>query len=203
MEDFFGRVFNEERGKRLQATEAALVAAVLAGDALAVATLRVKWLALRAFTVESLDRPGANAGRDELLTSVRQQFPADFPDRKTAKIAAIGAELERRNAAGFVYEGVTYQLTEASQNRIMALALKAQRVVAGAPGATWDDRFVFIAADNTGVPFTAAEFGPFADTAANAVIARRMNARALKDAVLAAADDAAVAAIDITAGWQV
>ena len=200
MEDLFSIFLEQERGRRLAAVSAELAAAVLAGDTLAAAPLRAKWMALKTFGA-GLERPGDNASPDEVLASVREQIPADFPDPKTAKLAAIGAELERRMVVGFTYQGVVYQLNDASQMRITALALKAQRAVDGAPGATWEEGFAFIAADNTPVPFTAEEFGPFADAAANVVIARRLNARALKDAVLAAANAEDIAAIDIKTGW--
>lgn len=201
MLDLFGLILEQERGHRMATVSAALLAAVLKGDTAAVAPLRAKWLALDAFGA-GLDRPAADAGPEEVRAALMAQFPPDFPDAKTAKIAEIGAELERRMQAGFVYQDTPYQLTDASQGRIMALALKAQRVVDGAPGATWDPGFVFIAADNRQVPFTAAAFGPFADAAANVVIARRINARRLKDLVLAAPTVEDVAAIDITVGWD-
>ena len=43
---------------------------------------------------------------------------------------------------------------------------------------------------------------PFADAASNVVIARRMHARVLKDAVLVAATLEDLEAIDIAAGWD-
>lgn len=120
---------------------------------------------------------------------------------KAGKLLEVAGHLAALNAAGFEYNGKTYQLDDASQQRIAALALKAWRAVSGVEGATWAEDFAFIAADNTAVPFTAADFGAFADAAANAVIARRLNARALKNAVLAAASAAELDSVDITAGW--
>jgi hypothetical protein len=122
-------------------------------------------------------------------------------DLKVARMREVGAELAKRMAAGFVYRLNAYQLDDDSQARITALAFKAQRMVDARPGTTWDANFVFLAADNTAVSFTAANFLPFADAASNVVIARRIKARQLKDTILAAADAAALAAIDITAGW--
>ena len=127
------------------------------------------------------------------------------PWQLNIKLASVAAELNRRNALGFAYNGKTFQIYDASQARITALAVKAVRVVGGETGATWDDGFVFIAADNSSVPMTAAEFGPFADAASNAVIALRMKARGIKDQIVAAyvaQDYAAFDAVDVTAGWE-
>lgn len=201
MDDFFGFILEQERGRRMASVSAELLAAVLKGDMPSVATLRVKWLAINAFG-QGLERTGDNASPGQVLASVLAQLPADFPDARTAKIAEIGAALTIRMASGFSYEDVTFQLDEAAQGRITALAVKASMVIAGTPGVEWPEGFAFIAADNSQKAFTAAEFVAFADAAASTVISRRLHARALKDAVLAAADDAAVAAIDITAGWD-
>lgn len=139
----------------------------------------------------------------------QEELPGDHPDllvrafgeTKRARLLQVAAELNRRMAAGFVYKAKTYQLDEASQNRITALALKAYLAAAVRPGATWDANFAFIAADNEAVPFAAADFGAFADAASNIVIARRYRARALKDEILAATTPENLAAIDITIGW--
>ena len=126
--------------------------------------------------------------------------PRDLADVKREKLAAVATELARRNSAGFTYQGKGYQLDEASQGRIDALATKAERVVSGRQNATWDGRF--IAADNTETTFTAEEFGAFADAASNVVIARRFHARDLKNQILAAASLEDLAAIDTAAGWE-
>lgn len=126
---------------------------------------------------------------------------APLAQQKLQKLSAVAAELVRRNAAGFSYQGKAYQLDDASQARITGLAVKADRFLSGAAGATWGGKF--IAADNTETTFTAAEFGLFADAASNAVIDRRLYARGLKNSILAAPDQAALDAIDPLAGWPV
>jgi hypothetical protein len=50
--------------------------------------------------------------------------------------------------------------------------------------------------------FTAAAFGNFAEAASNVAIAHRFPARALKDAILAAAMAEELEAIDIAACWD-
>ena len=125
--------------------------------------------------------------------------PAVLLIRKREKLGDVAVELAARNAAGFTYNGKSYQLDEASQARITALAIKADRKVAGAAGATWSG--TFIAADNSETTFSETAFGAFADAAANVVIARRLYARSLKNNILAAADGAALDAINVSAGW--
>lgn len=135
------------------------------------------------------------------------ELAGDHPDvlafalrsRKLERLADVAVELAKRNAAGFTYNGKAFQLDDASQARITALAVKANRKAAGAAGATWSG--TFIAADNTEATFTETEFGAFADAAANVVIARRLYARSLKNDILAAADGAALDAINVSAGW--
>ena len=159
-------------------------------------------------TARPVEEPGDIAAGETLLappsaehvwTGTAWRLP--LAQAKAAKLRQVADQLAQRQATGFVHNAITYQIDEASQGRIASLALKAERVVAGRAGATWNAGFRFIAADNTRVAFTAAEFGPFADAASNAVIALRERARDLKDTILAAPDAAALAAIDVTAGW--
>lgn len=146
------------------------------------------------------ETPQAPASPQHVWTGTAWRLP--LARAKAEKLRDVAGQLAQRQATGFTYLGVVYQIDEASQGRIASLALKAERVVAGRAGATWNAGFRFIAADNTRVPFTAAEFGPFADAAANAVIALRDRARDLKDAIVGAADASALAAIDVTKGWD-
>lgn len=153
----------------------------------------------------TIEAPGPIAAGETLLAppSPRHRFAAGrwslpLDAAKADRIAEVGAELARRNAAGFAFDGRLYQIDDASQARITALAVLAREN----DGADWPEGFGFIAADNVAVPFAAADFLELAKTAARTVIARRLNARALKDAILAAGDAAALAAIDITSGWE-
>jgi hypothetical protein len=60
---------------------------------------------------------------------------------------------------------------------------------------------VWVAADNTSIPYTAADFLAFAQAAANRVTALVLNTRTLKDAAAAATTAQAAAAIDPSKGW--
>jgi len=113
------------------------------------------------------------------------------------RLGEVSAELARRNAAGFAYGDHVYQLDNASQARITSVAL-----IASVTPQDWPSDFVFITADNQSVPFKPDGFLAFATAAFAAVVKRRLNARALKDALNDAADEKALAAIDVTKGWD-
>ncbi len=109
--------------------------------------------------------------------------------------AATGAAL----AAGLALGGAIYQIDEVSQGRILARALFARACLDGHD--VWPTDYGWIAADNTRPTFTAEQFWDFANQAQARVTAITLNARALKDAALAAADLAALGAIDVGSGW--
>lgn len=119
---------------------------------------------------------------------------------KREKAAAIAAAYAAAIGAGLVHGGALYQIDAASQQRIAARALLARACLDGAE--TWPEGFGWIAADNSRPSFTAAEFWAFAVAAQNRVTALTINARALKDALAAAATLEAVAAIDTSSGWE-
>jgi hypothetical protein len=138
-------------------------------------------------------------GQEELGDSHPDLLGYYLKARKRDRLLEVAAELAKRNAAGFVYQGKPYQLDDTSQARITALVVKADRFLAALPGATWSGKF--IAADNSENTFTAAEFAAFAEAASDVVIARRLYAREVKNTILAAADVAALDAINVSAGW--
>jgi hypothetical protein len=89
--------------------------------------------------------------------------------------------------AGFAWNGATYQIDILSRQNIAAWGSLALGVVANVPGLTWPPGFVWVAADNSRVPFlAAADFLAFAQAAALRVTALVLNARTLKDAAAAA-----------------
>jgi len=119
---------------------------------------------------------------------------------KRDKAAAISNAYASALGAGLAHNGTLYQIDAASQQRIAARALLARACIDGAED--WPDGFGWIAADNSRPPFTAAGFWAFAVAAQNRVTALTLNARALKDALGAAASLEAVAAIDTSSGWD-
>lgn len=110
----------------------------------------------------------------------------DIARAKADRLGEIEAAYQAQLDAGVVYGGHAYQIDDASQQKINAVATRAGFVVSGMAGATWPDGFIFIAADNTLVPFTAAQFIPMALAAADRVTSLIMTRLALKGAVAAA-----------------
>jgi hypothetical protein len=141
-------------------------------------------------------------GQEYLADGSEELTTLALDDAKAAKVEAAEGEYTSRLGQGFAYDDKVYQLDDASQARITSMGALAGLVVAEVSGAAWPNPFGFITADNEAVPFTAAQFVPLASAAAARVFALRTNARALKDAILAAEDQAALDAIDITAGWD-
>jgi hypothetical protein len=120
---------------------------------------------------------------------------------RAATLAAIDAAANAVTGAGFAYNGATYQIDSLSQQNIAAWRSIALGIVANVQGLTWPAGFVWIAADNSQVPYaTPAAFLAFAQPAANYVTALMLNARTLKDAVSAATTAQALAAIDPSKG---
>ncbi|MBX3502788.1 MAG: DUF4376 domain-containing protein [Alphaproteobacteria bacterium] len=121
---------------------------------------------------------------------------------KAGRIAEVAAELARREVAGFTYDGKAYQLNERSRAFINGRATRAGWVLSGVPGVDWPDDIGIIAADNSRTVLTAEQFRDFALEADRVVTVLQVRARDLKDAILAARDAEALAAIDVAAGWD-
>jgi hypothetical protein len=140
------------------------------------------------------------AGVEEYLEEGHPDLVAwDLAEARADKLNEAEGLFTRRLQSGVAHGGHTFQIDPASQQNISALAVRALAAQAGA--AAWPEGFVFIAADNAEVPFDAAAFLAFAQVAADRVIALRMAYRSRKNALLAAPDLAALAAIDLSAGW--
>jgi hypothetical protein len=123
------------------------------------------------------------------------------PSAQQAAIKAAQAHYDGIIAAGFFYQGKSFQIDPASQANMTAMAAMAQASIADAAAAPWPAGFVWIAADNSQVAMTAAQCLAFAFAAGSYVSACVLCLRGLKDRILAAASLAALGAIDVTAGW--
>jgi hypothetical protein len=137
----------------------------------------------------------------------QEQLPDDSPELlliagKATALAAIDTAADAASAAGFAWNGATYQIDILSRQNIAAWGSIALGVVANVPGLTWPPGFVWVAADNSRVPFlAAADFLAFAQAAALRVTALVLNGRTLKDAVSAATTAQALGAVDPSKGW--
>jgi hypothetical protein len=132
-----------------------------------------------------------------------QQPPATLDDLRAAKVRDIEARAEARLSIGApVSDGLHIALDDGSRADLTAMAATATAAASGA--VTWPASYSrgWITVENTRIPLPV----PAAGLALAAVVgdwyARVVqHRRDLKDQVLAAADEAALAAIDITAGW--
>jgi hypothetical protein len=137
----------------------------------------------------------------------QEELPDDSPELlliagKATLRAAIDVAGAAASTAGFAWNGATYQIDILSRQNIAAWGSIALGVVANVPSLTWPPDFVWVAADNSRVPFlAAADFLAFAQAAAKRVTALVLNARTLKDATTAATTAQALAAVDPSKGW--
>lgn len=141
-------------------------------------------------------------------------FEATLPtldDRKAALCSRIDGLRDGRIDGGFAHTvdavEYTFQSRQSDRENILGLAIAAQLAIAqGAqagdlewltPGAD----FQYITADNTLAPMDAFEVLALYQRGLSFKAGQTFYARGLKDAALAAADEAALDAIDIEAGW--
>ncbi len=102
---------------------------------------------------------------------------------------------------GFTYAGKLYQIDSASQSNITAMGALALGSIADPANSPWPAGFYWIAADNSHVPMDAPATYAFSRAVASYVSAAILNCRAVKDAIAAAATQAVLDAIDVTAGY--
>jgi len=148
--------------------------------------------------------PGTVIDRgDTVVDGVLVRYVPTVADLKAAKASAAEAHFQGLIAAGFTWSGTLFQIDDASQTRIAAMGALALGSIADAAGSPWDGGFYWVAADNSHVPMDAAATYAFARAVALHVSACILNLRAIKDAIAGAADQAALDAIDIAAGYPV
>ncbi len=123
------------------------------------------------------------------------------PAAQATAVAAVNARYDAIIAAGFAYQGKSYQIDPASQANMAAVGAMALGSVGNPTSAPWPAGFVWIAADNSQVTMTAQQAYAFTYAAGLYVSAAILNLRALKNQILAAASVAAVEAVDLTQGW--
>lgn len=116
---------------------------------------------------------------------------------KAARLTDINAERDRREEAGFPYRGKWIDSTPRSVQRITAAALAAQAILASGQSYSVD----WTCADNSTLPLDAHGVIGIPVALARHAAALHDHARSLKAAVEAADSEAALAAIDIQAGW--
>jgi hypothetical protein len=105
------------------------------------------------------------------------------------------------NPKGFTIQGATMQIDAASQANIGGAVSAALLSSQNPTDFSWDSGFYWVAADNSHIAMTAAQMVAFGHAVFEYVRLTRMNIRAIKDAIAAAAAQAALDAIDVTAGY--
>ena len=129
--------------------------------------------------------------------------PPTFEDLRAAKIAAIAAKADALLSAGAPVDGGLHvALDDGSRADLTAMAATATAASTGA--VSWPESYSrgWIAIENVRIPLATPEAGlTLAASAGNYYAALVQHRRDLKDAVLAATEEADLSTIDIEAGW--
>ncbi len=157
---------------------------------------------------EQLTGPTYDVEADRVVERYTVQ-PRPLDQRKAEMLVAVQSERDRRIRLPFAFAGHTFDYDDQSQKRITgaaALAGFALTVGGKQPGdLLWhggDTPFVWIAADNALVQMDALMCFGLGQAAAAWESAHIFAAKAMKNAIEAAQDHAALDAIDISAGWE-
>jgi hypothetical protein len=124
---------------------------------------------------------------------------------QSQKLAAKIAEAEMYFGGliqgGLVYGGKLYQIDSESQTQMAAMSLMALGSITDPVNNPWIDGFYWVAADNSQVPMGAPAMFAFGRAVASYVSFNILRLRTIKNAILAAQDQAGLDAIDVTAGY--
>ena len=134
---------------------------------------------------------------------VLEAFVATFAENQAAKAVTAMQYFATlfRLPAGFTYSGTLYQVDASSLSNITSMGALATASIANPNAVPWPSGFYWLAADNSHVAMTAAQMLAFAAAVAGYVSACVLRLRAIKDSIVATADQAALDAIDVTAGY--
>jgi hypothetical protein len=129
------------------------------------------------------------------------RYVPTLDDAKAAKIVLAEGEFRTRLATGFTWSGALYQIDTDSQTRIAGMGALALGSIADPAGSPWNSGFYWVAADNSHVPMDAAATYGFARAVALYVSGCILHLRTIKDTIAGATDQAALDAVDVTAGY--
>jgi hypothetical protein len=122
---------------------------------------------------------------------------------KREHAVAAGVEFDARVAAGVAYGGKVLQIGDDDRANITGQSSRAIASMLSGSGVTWPSDFAWRMADNSSLALpTAADMLALGQAAADRYAALRLKLGQIKDAIDAAADQAALDAIDVTAGWD-
>jgi hypothetical protein len=128
--------------------------------------------------------------------------PLPLADLKAGRSAEVDTLLSAKAAAGVAIAGVPapVQMRDGDRANIDGQALRAGLAKQGV--LAWDATTVWRLADNSSYALATPDaMIAFADAAGGAYLALRKRAWAIKDAIAALNDGAAIVAYDVTAGW--
>lgn len=124
-----------------------------------------------------------------------------FEQRRAVKVAAARAQFEAKVAAGWPFEGLHVEINDGSRANLGGLALTA--FLASQEVTTWPADYGrgWVSIEGARIPLTPETAIPFAAGAGAYYSALVQHEQDLEDALQAAESDAALAAVELTAGW--
>jgi hypothetical protein len=139
---------------------------------------------------------------DRAATAEEMSARAVALAKENMRVAATAA-FNTAVAAGVVYGGKILQIGDDDRANITGQSSRAIASMLSGSGVTWPSDFAWRMADNSSLALpTAADMLALGQAAADRYAALRLKLGQIKDAIDAAADQAALDAIDVTAGWD-
>ena len=138
---------------------------------------------------------------DTVVNGAYVPYAPTLADNRAAKAASARQIFDGLIAAGFSYQSALYQIDAESQARIAAANVIALGSIADPANSPWPADFYWIAADNSHVPMSAQTICAFGRAVAGYIGGCILQLRTIKDAIAAAANQPALDAIDIAAGY--
>jgi hypothetical protein len=153
------------------------------------------------FSFIEVDDDIVTATGDTVVNGALAPYAPSLTDKQAAKVQAANANYNALMSVGFTLNGTPFQIDAVSQSQIAAMGALALGSIADPANSPWSAGFYWVAADNSHVPMDAATTYAFARAVALYVSSCILHLRAIKDAIAGAADQAALDAIDVTAGY--
>jgi hypothetical protein len=147
-----------------------------------------------------VDLPPEEVAEEEAKAAAAYVSPLDLAKRR--KQAAVSAEYRRRLALGMSVGDLHVDIDDGARANFSGMAVTASFVISGLMEWPADYARGWVSMEGARIPLPTSQDGVVLAASAGAFYAALVQReRDLIDALAAAADEAAVAAIDITAGW--
>lgn len=136
-----------------------------------------------------------NTVQDKTAEELAADAAAELAAVKSGRVSEAVLLFANKVAAGFIYQGSTYQIDDMTQSNMVATQSRFNKGTPNSHGGYWRNK------DNVKVTLTDVEVQALFDTAFEYKAALIRNMHDLKDAIAAATTVAEVTAIDLDTNW--